>query len=56
MTVSVERTIIENGAKRTDTLTSKYQPWRSIYLVAPDVPIPASAVAEEAAAPTTVQQ
>jgi len=35
MTVSVTRTIIENGTTRTDTLRSKYQPWRAVYLVGP---------------------
>lgn len=35
MTATVERTIIENGQNRTDTLTSRYQPWRAVWLVAP---------------------
>lgn len=35
MSVSVTRTIVENGIERTDTLVSNYQPWRAIYLVAP---------------------
>jgi vancomycin resistance protein YoaR len=43
MTVTVTRTIIENGQTRTDTLVSKYQPWRAIYLVGSEADIPASA-------------
>ena len=43
MTVEVTRTIIENGVTRTDTLVSKYQPWRAIYLVGSEADIPASA-------------
>jgi vancomycin resistance protein YoaR len=35
MTATVERTIIENGETRTETLVSNYQPWRAVYLVAP---------------------
>ena len=35
MTVTVTRTIVENGTTRTDTLRSKYQPWRAVYLVGP---------------------
>ncbi len=42
MTVKVERTIIENGVSRTETLTSKYQPWRAVYLVGPGTEIPAT--------------
>ncbi len=42
MTVAVERTIIENGETRTETLRSKYQPWRAVYLVGPGVEIPAT--------------
>jgi hypothetical protein len=42
MTVTVERTIVENGQTRTEKLVSKYVPWKSVYLVAPDVPIPAT--------------
>lgn len=34
-TVEVSRTIIENGVSRTDTITSKYQPWQAVYLVGP---------------------
>jgi vancomycin resistance protein YoaR len=40
MTVTVERTVIENGETRTDTLFSQYQPWRAIYLVGPGTPLP----------------
>lgn len=35
MTATVERTIIEDGETRTETLVSNYQPWRAVYLVAP---------------------
>jgi vancomycin resistance protein YoaR len=42
MTVTVQRTIVENGTTRTDTLTSRYVPWRAQYLVAPDIEIPAT--------------
>ncbi len=43
MTVTVQRTIVENGTTRTDTLRSEYQPWKAVYLVGPgtDVPTPA---------------
>jgi vancomycin resistance protein YoaR len=57
MTVTVQRTIVENGTTRTDTLTSRYQPWRAVYLVAPDVPIPATptpAPTEDVASSTVV--
>jgi vancomycin resistance protein YoaR len=40
MTVTVTRTIIENGTTRTDTLRSKYQPWRAVYLVGPGTVTP----------------
>ncbi|MBX3013250.1 MAG: VanW family protein [Caldilineaceae bacterium] len=40
MTVSVTRTIVENGTTRTDTITSHYQPWRAVYLVAPGSQLP----------------
>ena len=43
MTVEVTRTIIEDGTTRTETLRSKYQPWRAIYLVGSESDIPASA-------------
>jgi vancomycin resistance protein YoaR len=42
MTVTVERIIVENGTTRTDTLVSKYQPWRAVYLVGPGTEIPAT--------------
>jgi vancomycin resistance protein YoaR len=51
MTVTVERTIVENGERRTDTLVSKYQPWRAIYLAGPGVPIPTPVPTGEAAEP-----
>ncbi|MFN3334241.1 MAG: VanW family protein, partial [Caldilinea sp.] len=40
MTVTVTRTIVENGTTRTDTLRSKYQPWRAVYLVGPSTETP----------------
>jgi len=43
MTVEVTRTIIDGGGTRTETLMSKYQPWRAIYLVGSEADIPASA-------------
>lgn len=49
MTVTVERTIIENGTTRTEKLVSNYQPWRAVYLVGPGVEIPQPVVEEEAA-------
>jgi vancomycin resistance protein YoaR len=42
MNVVVERTIVQDGTTRTDTLNSKYQPWRAVYLVGPGVEIPAT--------------
>ncbi len=49
MTVNVTRTIVENGTTRTDTITSRYQPWRAVYLVAPGAELP------DAAAETTLE-
>ncbi len=49
MTVSVERTIVENGTTRTDTLTSVYEPWQAIYEVASLTEIPATATPVPAA-------
>lgn len=49
MTVTVMRTIVENGTTRTDTITSRYQPWRAVYLVAPGTEIPATATPETTA-------
>ena len=40
MTVQVERTIVEDGTTRTDTITSYYQPWNALYLVGPGTDIP----------------
>jgi vancomycin resistance protein YoaR len=48
MTVEVTRTIIEGGQTRTDTLVSKYEPWRAIYLVGSPADIPASAQTADA--------
>ncbi len=38
--VSVERVIVENGTMRTDSVVSKYQPWRAVYLVGPGTEVP----------------
>ncbi|MCB0045417.1 MAG: VanW family protein [Caldilineaceae bacterium] len=46
MTVNVERTVIQDGESRTDTLTSVYQPWRAVYLVGPGTPVPATPTPE----------
>ena len=35
MTVTVTRTIVENGTTRADSITSVYQPWRAMYLIGP---------------------
>ncbi len=35
MTVTVERTITENGVTRSEELVSHYQPWQDLYLVGP---------------------
>lgn len=43
MTVDVTRTIVQDGVTRTETLHSKYQPWRAIYQVGSKSDIPASA-------------
>lgn len=40
MTVTITRTIVENGTTRTDTLRSQYQPWRAVYLVGPGTVTP----------------
>jgi vancomycin resistance protein YoaR len=42
MTVSVTRSIVENGESRTDTLVSEYTPWKAVYLVGPGTDIPAT--------------
>jgi vancomycin resistance protein YoaR len=42
MTVTVERTVTENGQTRVDKIVSQYQPWNAVFLVAPDVEIPAT--------------
>jgi vancomycin resistance protein YoaR len=48
MSVTVTRTIVENGTTRTDTLKSLYQPWRAVYLVGPGTltPTPEPTAAE----------
>jgi vancomycin resistance protein YoaR len=45
LSVSVERVIVENGTTRTDSVVSKYQPWRAVYLVGPGTEVPAQATA-----------
>lgn len=47
LTVTIERTIVENGQSRTDKLVSVYQPWSAAYLVGPGTEIP------QPATPTT---
>lgn len=47
MTVTVTRSILENGTARTDTIVSRYQPWRAVYLVGPGTEIPETATAAE---------
>lgn len=42
MTVTVTRTIVENGTTRTDTLVSTYEPWQAVYRVGPGTEIPAT--------------
>jgi len=39
-TVTVERTIVENGQSRVEKLVSVYQPWNALFLVGPGTPIP----------------
>ncbi len=39
-TVSIARTIRENGAERTETLVSTYRPWQAVYKVGAGVEIP----------------
>lgn len=39
-TVTVERTIVENGESRVDKIVSVYQPWSAVFLVGPGTPIP----------------
>jgi hypothetical protein len=52
LTATVTRTIVEGGATRTETLVSKYQPWRAVYLVGSEEDIPAPARATPAAEAT----
>ena len=40
LTVTVERTIVENGESRVDKIVSVYQPWSAVFLVGPGTPIP----------------
>lgn len=42
MTVTIERTITENGQTRVDKIVSKYQPWNAVFLVGPGTEIPAT--------------
>lgn len=52
MTVTVTRSILENGTTRTDTIVSHYQPWRAVYLVGPGTDIPETATPAETTAVT----
>jgi vancomycin resistance protein YoaR len=52
MTVTVQRTIVENGTTRTDTLTSHYVPWRAQYLVGPGTDVPTTPAASDEATVT----
>ena len=47
MSVTVTRTIVENGTTRTDTLKSEYQPWQAVYLVGPGTLTPTPAPEED---------
>lgn len=40
LTVTVERTIVENGESRVDKLVSVYQPWSAVFLMGPGTQIP----------------
>lgn len=42
MTVTVERTVTENGNTRVDKIVSEYQPWNAVFLVPPGTEIPAT--------------
>ncbi len=42
MTVTVDRTIVENGQSRVDKIVSKYQPWNAVILVSSGTEIPAT--------------
>jgi vancomycin resistance protein YoaR len=42
MTVTVERTVTENGQSRVDKIVSKYQPWNAVFLVGPGTDVPQS--------------
>jgi vancomycin resistance protein YoaR len=42
MTVTVERTVSENGQTRVDKIVSKYQPWNAVFLVGPGTDVPQS--------------
>jgi len=52
MTVTVTRTLVENGTTRTDTLVSNYQPWQAVFLVGPGTEIPATPTPAPAAEAT----
>jgi vancomycin resistance protein YoaR len=55
MTALVTRTIVENGETRTETMTSKYQPWQAVYLYGPgtDIPVTPTVVPRSDAADST---
>ncbi len=40
LTAKVTRTIVENGETRTEVMTSKYEPWRAVYLYGPGAVVP----------------
>ena len=46
MTAKVTRTIVQNGETRTETLISKYQPWRAVYLYGPGTDVPVTPTVE----------
>ncbi|MBV7329690.1 VanW family protein [Chloroflexi bacterium TSY] len=47
MTVEIERTIIEAGQTRSDTLTSVYRPWQAVYRYGPGTKLPDAALVED---------
>ncbi|RIK38890.1 MAG: vancomycin resistance protein [Chloroflexi bacterium] len=55
MTATVTRTIVEGGATRSETLVSKYQPWKAVYLVGSEADLPASVPAAASAQTATVE-
>lgn len=47
MTVTVTRTIVEDGTTRSDSITSVYQPWRAMYLIGPGTLAPQAEPGED---------